>query len=62
MNYKGYIKTKEEYETLKNVLQRNIGVEKEYDRTDLARLTLKTKKVMLIEESRYLISNDGDHK
>ena len=62
MNYNRHIKTKKEYKTLKNVLKQNIGVEKEYDRRALARLTTKAQKVMLIEESLYLISNDGNHK
>ena len=62
MNYKEFIKTKEEYETIKNVLLRNIGLEKEYDRRALARFTIKAQNFMLIEESQYLISNDGNHK
>ena len=41
MNYKGYIKAKEEYETIKNVLKWNCGVEKEYCRRALAILTIK---------------------
>ena len=55
-------KTKGEYETLKNVLQINIGVEKEYDRIAPARLTIKAQNFMLIEDYLYLISNDGNHK
>ena len=62
MNYKGYLKTKQEYETLKNVLQRNILLEKEYDRRALARLTTKAQNFMLIENSLYLISHDGNDK
>ena len=62
MNYKGNIKTKENYETIKNILQRNIGAEKEYYRRAHARLTIKAQNFILIEESQYLISNDGDHK
>ena len=53
MNYKGYIKTKEEYKTLKNVLQRNIGVK----RRTHAILTVKGQSFLLMAESLYLISH-----
>ena len=62
MNYKSYIKTKEEHETLENALEMNIGIEKEYDRRALARLTLKIQNFVLIADSLHLISNDGNHK